>query len=112
MSGSGAAAAAGGGGQQQERQRDGGGGGAAAEGGGAGAAAKPLPPGVSPEMNELLQRAMADKSSPFYKAAVRIQSRYRGYAVRKVRGGTGRGGRGEEGSAGVVHFHEAAMCCC
>lgn len=43
-----------------------------------------LPPGVSPEMNAILQTAMADQTSVFHKAAVRIQSRYRGYVVRKA----------------------------
>ncbi|GAB4820430.1 hypothetical protein N2152v2_007476 [Parachlorella kessleri] len=43
-----------------------------------------LPPRVSPEMHAILQKAMADKSSAFHRAAVRIQSRYRGYVVRKA----------------------------
>jgi hypothetical protein len=42
-------------------------------------------PGVSPEMSAILQKAMADKNSVFFRAAVRIQARYRGYVVRKVR---------------------------
>lgn len=78
-----AAAAAGG----QAQDGSSGGGGAAAAGEGRGQQAGALPAGVSQEMQEILQRAMADTNSPFHKAAVRIQSRYRGYVVRKVRPG-------------------------
>lgn len=35
-------------------------------------------------VDDLVSKGLLDQSSPLYKAAVRIQSRYRGYVVRKV----------------------------
>ena len=40
---------------------------------------------VQPDLADKLSRAGVDKESALYKAAARIQSRFRGYTVRKVR---------------------------
>ena len=42
---------------------------------------------LRPELPEAMQRAGMDKQSALYRAVVRIQSRYRGYVIRKVRQG-------------------------
>lgn len=39
---------------------------------------------VQPDLASKLSQAGVDKNSALYKAAARIQSRFRGYAVRKV----------------------------
>ncbi len=39
----------------------------------------------STAIDGLVSKGLLDKSSPLYKAAVRIQARYRGYVVRKAR---------------------------
>lgn len=36
-------------------------------------------------VNNLVSKGLLDTESPLYRAAVRIQSRYRGYVIRKVR---------------------------
>ncbi len=40
---------------------------------------------LRPDLPEAMQAAGMDRSSALYKAVVRIQSRYRGYVIRKVR---------------------------
>jgi hypothetical protein len=69
-----------------DQQQDSSSGGAAAACGEQQQGQQEPPPGVSLEMNAILHQAMNDKNSVFFKAAVRIQARFRGYTVRKVRG--------------------------
>ena len=45
---------------------------------------------IQPDLADKLSLAGVDKDSPLYKAAARIQSRFRGYTVRKVSRGTSR----------------------
>lgn len=40
---------------------------------------------LRPDLPGAMQRAGVDKQSALYRAVVRIQSRYRGYVIRKVR---------------------------
>lgn len=53
-----------------------------------------LPPGVTPEMQAMLQRMLADKGGALHAAAARIQANYRGYRVRQVCRGQHSGLRG------------------
>ena len=49
-----------------------------------GGAAEHIEGGMQPDLADKLSQAGVDKESALYKAAARIQSRFRGYTVRKV----------------------------